>query len=142
VTERADPIPDELRQAFHEILWNFRSWRPPLPEIEVSINGTFRPMGAICHLVSMYSDALPTEAHDQLLTALRAPELHRPLHTEQPMLLGEIVHLLRSEREQLNTRELEAILCGECTYKTASFCLIKLIERQRARYLARTAPRP
>jgi hypothetical protein len=142
VSEQADPIPIDLRQAFHEILWHFKAWRPPLPEIEVSIAGRYEPMSAVCGLAGKYTDVLPIEAQEQLLSALRAQEPDRALDTERPVLLGEIARLMRSERERLNIRELEAKLAVECTYKTAGACLLELIENQRARYLARIRSKP
>lgn len=141
MTEAADPIPNDLRQAFHEIVWHLKSWRPPLPEIEVRIGGTYLRMSAVCDFVSKYSDALPMEVHEQLLSVLRAHELDRALHTEHPVLLGELAHLLHGERERLNIRQLEAQLAAERTYKTAGLCLLTLIEARRTRYLARTRSR-
>jgi hypothetical protein len=141
VTEEAEPIPNELGQAFHEILWNFNAWKPPLPEIEVNINGTYQPMSAVCDLVSNYGDALPVEVHERLLSTLRAEEFGQAPSNEQPMLLCEIAHLIRGDRERLNIRQQEAHLAAECTYKTAAFCLMTLIESQRARYFSRTRPK-
>ena len=131
----AEPIPIDLRQAFHEILWNFKAWRPPLPEIEVSIAGRYEPMSVVCGFVGEYRDALPMEVRELLLSALRAQDSDQPLDTERPMLLGEIVRLI-------NTCELEAKLPVKCTYKTAAACVLELIEKQRARYLGRIRSRP
>lgn len=140
MTEKADLIPNELRQAFHEIVGHFTSWRPPLPEIELIIDGKYQPMSAICELVSVHSDALPIEVRERMLSALRAEEVDRALHTGQPMLLGEIAHLLRGDREHPSIRELEVQLATDCTYKTASLCLLRLIQTQKSRYLARIKP--
>ena len=141
MTEHADPIPNELRQAFHEIALHVKAWRPPLPEIELHINGTYQPMSEVCKLVSTYNDALPKEVHEHVLSALRAHEFDRALHTEQPILIGEIAQLLLRQNDAPSMRQLEARLAAECNYKTASFCLLKLFEAQRARFLARTKAR-
>ncbi len=101
----SEPIPRELADAFLEIVRIYRDdWTPSIPEREVPIKGMFFSMSAVCRFVSEFGDALPDSVFHELLSCMHAADM-----------------------------DLQADLGRTRTYSTAARCLLKLIERAKAR---------
>ena len=103
--EQSDPIPPNLADAFHQAVWLYEDWSPALPELEVSIDRKPFSMSAVCGLVDSFSDPLPEQIADRLLSYM---------HIQHPQL-----------KERLG---------AERTYSAAARCLRGLIEDRKAEY--------
>ena len=99
-----DPTPNYLSEAFHQVVWFYSDWRPPEPEREVNIKGSFYTMSAVCGLLSTCSIRLPEEIFNRLYF-----DYMDASHT----------HL----REKL---------AAERSYAAGAFCLVKLIDDLKA----------
>lgn len=66
-----DPIPDQLRKAFHDAMCLYADWNPALPEPEVQIGGSSHAIGAVCALVEKFDDRLPEEIFERLMLHMR-----------------------------------------------------------------------
>lgn len=105
----SDPIPSYLIEAFHQVVRFCSDWRPPEPEREVTIKGTFYTMSEVCGLLSTCSVRLPADIFDQLYVVYMDAS-----HT----------HL----REKLD---------AERSYAAGAYCLLKLIDDRKADYRRR-----
>jgi hypothetical protein len=66
-----DPIPDQLRKAFHDAVRLYADWNPALPEPEVQIGRSSHAISAACALVEKFEDRLPDEIFERLMLDMR-----------------------------------------------------------------------
>ena len=66
-----DPIPDQLRKAFHDAVWLYADWNPALPEPQVQIGGSSHAISAVCAFVEKFDDRLPEEMFERLMLHMR-----------------------------------------------------------------------
>lgn len=62
----SDPIPNDLIEAFDQVVRFMSDWRPPEPERAVRLKGTFCTMSEVCRLLGMSSVRLPPDIFDHL----------------------------------------------------------------------------
>ena len=102
-----DPIPDQLRKAFHDAVWLYADWNPALPEPQVQIGGSSHAIGAVCALVEKFDDRLPEEIFERLMFYMR-----------------EIRYTLLRQK----------LVAGHC-YAAAGRCFLRLIEDRKRHFL-------
>ena len=102
-----DPIPGQLRKAFHDAVWLYAGWNPALPEPEVQIRGSSHSISAVCALVEKFDDRLPEEIFERLM-----------LHT----------------REIRYTLLRQKLVAGH-SYAAAGRCFLRLIEDRKRHFL-------
>ena len=102
----SDPIPSDLIEAFDQVVRFVSDWRPPEPEREVRLKGTFYTMSEVCGLLGTSSVRLPADIFDHL-SSVYMDASHKHL----------------SEK-----------LGAERTYAAGAYCLLKLIDDRKAEY--------
>jgi hypothetical protein len=108
MTEQKEQIPQDLADAFHQVVWRYADWQPPNPEIEVKLRRQYHSMSVVCSLVVSFDDPLPEDVFDQLYGYLHAQH-----------------------------RELKERLGKGSTYSAGSYCLFRLIDERKAEYAMR-----
>jgi hypothetical protein len=91
-------ISNRLGSAFCEIVEHFNAWRPPLPEIEVTVGRSFHPMSQVCLTTIKYDEEMPTAVADRLFSLVHGRH-----------------------------KDLELKLAFSPTYRTGAICLLRLI---------------
>jgi hypothetical protein len=102
-----DPIPDQLRKAFHDAVWLYAHWNPALPEPQVQIGGSSHAISAVCAFVEKFDDRLPEEMFERLMLHMR-----------------EIRYTLLRQK-----------LVAEHSYAAAGRCFLRLIEDRKRHFL-------
>jgi hypothetical protein len=60
-----------VREAFHNAVWLYADWIPPLPEPSVRLGDTRHSMTAVCALVAEFNERLPDDVFDSLMLYMR-----------------------------------------------------------------------
>jgi hypothetical protein len=102
--EKPATISDQLSCAFSEIVEHFNAWRPPLPEIEVTVGRSFHPMSQVCLTTIKYDDQMPTAVADRLYSFVHG--CHKDLALK---------------------------LAFSPTYRTGAICLLRLISDKKSK---------
>ena len=100
-----DPLLENLSEAFNNAVWLFADWTSSLPELEVSLDRKPFSMSAVCGLVDGFSDPLPEQVVDRLLSYMRIQH-------------AELKHKLTLDR----------------SYAVGARCLLGLIDSRKAEY--------
>jgi hypothetical protein len=103
-----DPIPQNLQDAFRDVVHLYSDWSPALPDREISIDGKPFSMSTVCGFVSGFDDQLPEDLFEVLSSYM---------HTQDQDL-----------QEELAVHE---------SYASGGRCLRKLMERRRDAYRQR-----
>jgi hypothetical protein len=85
-----DKIPNDLRYAFCDAVLQYPAWTPSEPEIEVGINQKFYPMSTVCSFVDRFSDPLPSDILDRLISYMdfTCADLQERLASDRSYAMG------------------------------------------------------
>jgi hypothetical protein len=110
--EQKERIPQDLSDAFRQVVGHYSTWISSEPEITVRINNASYPMSVVCSVVVRFSDPLPEDVFDQLYGYMHAQH-----------------------------RELKEKLGRESTHSAGAYCLFRLIDERKADHAKRKSPR-
>ena len=63
-----EPIPKDLREAFHGAVWLYSDWNPLRPEPTVRIGMTLHSITELCNMTDQFHDDLPDDVFDKLMS--------------------------------------------------------------------------
>ena len=108
-----EPIPKDLREAFHNAVWLYSDWTPSDPEPNVRVGMMLRSITELCNTTDQFHDDLPDDVFDKLMS-----------------YMGGIRYTLIRQK-----------LAANKSYAAAARCFLRLIEDRKTFGKADSSPR-
>jgi hypothetical protein len=95
-----DPIPKDLREAFHDAVALFSDWNRGGPEPDVSLQQRPWPISAVCSLVMKFNDPMPENVLHRLCSQIDPTDLRDTSYGSGARCLYSAINARKAEYQQ------------------------------------------